>query len=87
MTDAERSIILHSLGLTPRGSGRLRRWSYRNYFCASMPHNLCDGLCAAGFMRASIVINHGANRLYHVTDAGAAAAGVLERFRREDRLP
>lgn len=36
LTDKERSVIIHALGLTPRGGRRQFgcRWAYRNYFCA-----------------------------------------------------
>ena len=37
-----------------------------------------------GWMEAGRTINKGKSRFYHVPRAGAEAAGVLDRVRRED---
>lgn len=79
-------IIIHALGLTPRGSRRLRRWSYRNNYATD--ENI-DGIVLAmterGLMRRGRAIPGGLT-YYHVTDAGAEFAGVNNRVRKEDRI-
>lgn len=80
-------IIIHALGLTPRVSGRLRRWSYRNYFATDA--NI-DGVVLAmaerGLMRRGACLTNGGLTLFHVTDVGAEFAGVRNRIRNEDRI-
>jgi len=72
MTDIERKILRHSLGL----DGKTKR-SYRNRFCAgpgtdSYPH--CEALVSAGFMdkRPSDNPSSGLS-IYYVTAAGQDA--------------
>lgn len=86
MTDKERRIILHSLGLDP-----MRRWSYRNRY-VDRTGGVCEPLVEAGFMvRGQTYLPRHTDTLppmqvFHVTDAGARAAGVFNRFKREDRV-
>lgn len=89
MTPAQRDLILHALGLTPRG-GRMRRWSYRNHYCACV-HVVSDsedailaGMVDQDWLVAGRTINDGRDRFYHVTRAGAVVAGVLGRTRAAD---
>ena len=84
-------IVTHALGFYGKPRGRLnRRWSYRNCFCAPIadPDSLAtmQRLVDTGWMVAGRTINEGRDRYYHVTDDGARAAGVFNRFRLEDRL-
>lgn len=72
MTEKERGVILHSLGLVKR-----KRWSYRNYFAGCS--ELCEPLVAKGWLLRGLA------NTYHVTNAGAEAAGVLDRVRKQDR--
>lgn len=86
MTPPQRALILHALGLTPRG-GRMRRWSYRNHYCACVGSEAKRGIAQMvhlGWMEEGRTINKGKSRFYHVTRAGAEAAGVLDRCRTED---
>jgi hypothetical protein len=73
MTEAEREIIKHSLGLTRSNV------TYRNYFCADPDHAdmpLIRSLIASGHMRASHTINGGRDTIYVVTEVGRAAVGA-----------
>lgn len=90
LTKAERDLIIHTLGLTPRGSRKLRRWSYRNHFYTAPEGEdgaICEALVKRGFMYSNkkpLSLTFGMF-FYFVTEAGAGAAGVLDRFRKEDR--
>lgn len=79
-------IIIHALGLTPRGSGRLRRWSYRNHFATTWPDPVIEKMVESGLMIFEYSQN-GKMRFYRVTDSGAEFAGVRNRLRNEDRAP
>lgn len=81
MTPAQRSLILHALGLEPRG-GRMPRWSRKNrrQTLATGPSGW-DDIVAAGW--AAPVYFEGGSA-WHVTRAGAEAAGVGKRVRKED---
>jgi hypothetical protein len=75
MTDEQREIMRHALGLNRRGS------EYRNYFVTGpgstdYPH--IEALVAAGMMtkRAGNVLS-GYDDTYMVTDAGRAALKAL----------
>jgi hypothetical protein len=86
ITDEERDIIIHSLGLTPRGRRR-RRWSFRSHYCAGVgtdQERTVIAMAERGLMRAGAVINNGTSRFYYVTRGGAEAAGMLKRCRTED---
>lgn len=78
-------IIIRALGLTPRGSSRLRRWSYRNHFATTWPDPVLEGMVERGLMIFDDSQN-GKMRFYRVTDAGAEFAGVRDRLRNEDRV-
>lgn len=74
MTEAEREILNHALGLNRRES------EYRNHFVTGpgstdYPH--CEALVAAGLMtkREGNVLS-GGDDIYSVTDAGRAALRV-----------
>jgi hypothetical protein len=87
MTPAQRDLILHSLGLSERWNGKHPRWSHRNHYCACV--DSCTEIKIARmvhleWMEAGRTINDGKSRYYHVTRAGAEAAGVLGRCRTED---
>ena len=77
--------ILHALGLTPRG-GRMRRWSYRNYYTVSFGDPVMEAMVERGLMVRRRPGKPGDLVCHHVTDAGAEFAGVGSRFRKEDRL-
>lgn len=83
MEQTERKIISNALGFS-----RPRRWSYRNhYFVYSVPDVIkkmvADGLMAEGEKGMD---HSGEWQYFHVTDKGAEAAGLLNRFRKEDRV-
>lgn len=82
ISERGKRMILHALGLS-----QVRRWSYRNYVAGC--DETCEPLVEAGWMIRGRVINQETTplQLYHVTDDGARAAGVFNRFKREDRLP
>ncbi len=74
MTEAQREIMRHTLGLNRRDS------EYRNHFVtgpgsADYPH--CEAMVAAGLMekRTGNVLS-GGDDIYSVTDAGRAALKV-----------
>lgn len=78
LSERGKRMILHALGLS-----QVRRWSYRNHVAGC--DETCVPLVECGFMVRGRMLPGGL-RLYHVTNDGARAAGVLNRFRREDRL-
>ena len=93
-----RHLIEHALGFYHTPGGRLnRRWSYRNHFCAPMEYEPEDRamtkMVEAGWMIPGRVINNLESgfpcemQYFHVTLKGAREAGLLQRFRHEDRLP
>lgn len=74
LTDDERSILLHSLGVEyPRGKRKPK--PYRNYYCAEIHDARLPALVQKGLMQAGRVINDGRDQYFHVTEAGAAAVG------------
>jgi hypothetical protein len=81
LSERGKRMILHALGLS-----QVRRWSYRNHVAGC--DETCEPLVECGYMVRGRLINQETSplQLYHVTDDGARAAGVLNRFRREDRL-
>lgn len=85
MTPAQRDLILHSLGLTPR-NGRMPRWSYRNrYVVPLLETPPWPEMAKAGWVEAiALRTETQVAKWYRVTRAGAEAAGVLDRCRRED---
>lgn len=83
MTPAQRALILHALGLTPR-DGVMPRWSDGNgYLVWPHPDPEWDDMERAGWVeyRRS---NAFRGPVARVTRRGAEAAGVLGRCRRED---
>lgn len=90
MDIAHKGLVFHALGFWVRGGGKLsRRWSYRNHFCVGaedcVHRPVVEEMVREGLLVAGAVINDGRDRFFHVTVAGAREAGVLNRFRREDR--
>lgn len=73
VTDEERSIIEHSLGIEHK-KGRQRK-PYRNYYCASAGDARLESLADRGLMKRGRKINEGADQYYLVTESGAAAVG------------
>jgi hypothetical protein len=87
MTPAQRDLILHTLGLPDRWNGKRPRWSHRNNYCTCIGDStevVLIGMVERGLMVAGRTINDGEARYYHVTRAGAEAAGVLGRCRMKD---
>jgi len=88
ITDDERDMILHALGLTKCG-GKMPRWSSRNRLVTDP--DCADGrearsLCDRGLMRSRSLdprIWQGMV-LYTVTAEGCRSAGVSARTRKED---
>lgn len=89
MTDDEKAIIAHALGLTRRGRHRAR-WSSRNSYYTWPDDGLIVSMVAKGYLakgRRGFPTADGLHGQYfHVTLAGATAAGLATRFRHEDRL-
>jgi len=86
MTDEERRTIEHALGLTRRGRHR-PRWSSRNNYFTASDDPLMAGMVARGwFAQGARSFGDLGARYFHVTRAGAAAAGLSAHFRREDML-
>jgi hypothetical protein len=75
-TKHQADIIRHSLGYDYPDKIRRNRGPYRNYYCAGNGSIALEAMVAQGWMNRGSVINDGKDRYYHVTDAGAAAAGV-----------
>lgn len=73
VTDDERSIIEHSLGIEHK-KGRQRK-PYRNYYCASAGDARLESLADRGSMKRGRKINEGTDQYYLVTESGAAAVG------------
>ena len=90
LSNADREVIVHALGLNRRGACvNHRRWSSRNsYYGRSDDPQLVSlverGLMIAGRIPAFNVMPNG--QYFHVTSAGARAVGMENRVRREDRL-
>jgi hypothetical protein len=86
ISERERDVIIHALGLTRRGSSKGqfgRRWAYRNYFDAGRGYALTwDALVERGLAKRHMG-NSGA--VYTVTAAGMAAAGATYYVPREMR--
>lgn len=82
LSEEDRHIILHSLGLS-----RPRRWSYRNHYCADDDDPTLARMVGRGLMRRGPRKRQelGGMTLFHVTATGALAAGVLHKVRKEDR--
>lgn len=80
------AMIRHALGLTPRGAGRTRRWSYRNFYIIDVllgvPRDMCrmvdDGLFVPGHRDGNGL------QAFHVTQKGVDAAGLNGYVRKED---
>lgn len=80
LTEAERHVIQHALGLTPRGGSRKAgsRWAYRNWFDAGGKDvEIWRGLVDRGYA-CTLRPMDPANKTpgFAVTHAGAVAAGL-----------
>jgi hypothetical protein len=85
MTHEQRDLILAALGLRPYMKGRkLHRWSFLNGHRA-MSDEIADwrAMELAGWVER-LAAPHIEGAIFAVTRAGAEAAGVLGRCRRED---
>ena len=72
MTDEQRDIIQHSLGLShPKAKGK----AYRNRYCTVDGDARLEAMVTAGWMEHGAKLNSNRDRYYHVTEAGAAAVG------------
>lgn len=72
-------VLQHALGLSQEAPGvdPLARPMTRNYFCAhggDRDAAVCEALADAGLFVRGGFCNEGADRFYHATDAGRAAA-------------
>ena len=70
MTEEQRDIIRHSLGLGMSSK------PYRNRYCIRDGEPRLEALVSAGWMERGDTLNSGRDRYYHVTEAGAAAVGA-----------
>lgn len=61
---------------------------YPRYLNGAVLYRTCEPLVECGYMVRGRLINQETSplQMYHVTDDGVRAAGVMNRFRREDRL-
>ena len=89
MTEEQKSLVLHALGLTQKGKRKGGRWSHRNYFCAGEKDNVeWESLVKQGY---AILRNNPSDVFsfytYSVTKSGMVAAGVLHRVKSEDFPP
>ena len=83
MTPAQRDLTRAALGLRER-NGRMPRWSSRNSYAVGLTVDTeWDEMEGAGWASRHRHFVTG-NYLYRVTRAGAEAAGVLGRCRKED---
>jgi hypothetical protein len=69
MTEDQRHIIRHSLGLT-----RSRK-AYRTHYCTRDGDPALEEMVTAGWMERGDKLNEGRDRYYHVSAAGAKAVG------------
>lgn len=81
LTNEERRIILNALGLAFSS-----RWSQYNLYSTYHHDHRMSPLVERGLMRLAFSVPGGL-QYYHVTMAGAEAAGVRHKLRREDMLP
>ena len=77
MTDEQRGIILHALGLTHRKSKRAR--GYRNYYMSS-PEPGLEAMRDAGWLVRHNPTEYLPDFTYRVTKRGLAAAGITARI-------
>lgn len=73
MTQAERDIIEHSLGLD------YGKKAFRNRYCVGLnspDYTLLCEMVGKGWMQAGNFINDKEDRYFHVTDAGAKAVAA-----------
>ena len=88
LSDKERDLMIHALGLSPTWGGRQRRWAYRNRFVVTQG-SPDDAAWSALVKRGMAVARRYALapefRFYEVTEAGIAALGVLSRVPRKHR--
>lgn len=73
LTDDDRSIIEHSLGI--EGKKGQKRKPYRNHYCADAGNSRLDALAVRGLMKRGGTINSGTMRYFYVTEAGAKSVG------------
>ena len=73
MTDEQKSVILHSLGV--EHSRKKKPKPYRSYYCTSTADPKLEEMVTAGWMQRGGKINEGEDQYYFVTEAGAAAVG------------
>lgn len=90
LSNADREVIVHALGLTRRGAcGNHCRWSSRNFYYGRPDDPQLVSLVERGLMIAGRITTRHAmpnGQYFHVTFAGARAVGMERRVRREDRL-
>lgn len=82
LTDAERDVICHALGLQKRRGRLSPRWGYRNHFCAgAAAAPTWHGLVARGFAANLPLCDlmTGGDPVFKVTIDGARAAGLVRR--------
>lgn len=70
MTNEQRDIILHSLGLTRSEK------PFRNHYCDRDGDPKLEAMVTAGWMRHGSLLNEKRDRYYHVTESGAEAVGA-----------
>jgi len=88
MTDVERELIEHALGLQKRnGPGRYSvRWAYRNYFAAGATDAVVwSSMANKGWARSLGLRATDGFELFAVTPAGMEAADVLGYVKRSMR--
>ena len=90
LSNTDREVIVHALGLNRRGACRNhRRWSSRNFYYGRADNPQLVSLVERGLMIAGRITTLHAmpnGQYFHVTFAGARAVGLEDRVRREDRI-
>ena len=78
LLNAEREVMLHALGLTPRHDGVMKRWAVRNRFITDNGSEDCivwEGLVAVGYAHHARFIHSPKSTAFRVSLLGMTALG------------